>query len=68
MQGRSGAVWGRAHGEQWGYGDRYSGGSTYGGVQRCTGWTKPGNQAVTINNGQTTSATGTYVRQLGSLR
>ena len=32
------------------------------------GWTKPGNQAVTINKGQTTSATGTYVQQLGSLR
>ena len=33
-----------------------------------TGWTKPGNQTVTINNAQTASATGTYVQQLGSLQ
>jgi hypothetical protein len=25
-----------------------------------SGWTKPANQAVTIINGQTTAATGTY--------
>ena len=31
------------------------------------GWTKPGNQTVTINNGQTTSTTGTYMQQIGSL-
>ena len=33
-----------------------------------TGWTKPGNLVVTINNGQTTSATGTYTTNPGSLR
>jgi len=33
-----------------------------------SGWTKPANQAVTIINGQTTAATGTYVHQTGSLR
>ena len=32
------------------------------------GWTKPGNQTVTISNGQTTTATGTYVQQMGSLQ
>jgi hypothetical protein len=32
-----------------------------------TAWTKPGNQAVTISNGQTTTATGTYTQQTGSL-
>ena len=31
------------------------------------GWTKPANQTVTISNGQTTTATGTYVQQLGFL-
>ena len=32
------------------------------------GWTKPANQTVTISNGQTTTATGTYVQQIGSLQ
>ena len=31
------------------------------------GWTKPGNQTVTISNGQTTNTSGTYVQQIGSL-
>jgi hypothetical protein len=33
-----------------------------------TGWTKPGNQTVTISNGQTTTATSTYLLQTGYLR
>jgi hypothetical protein len=32
-----------------------------------TGWNTPGNQTVTVNNGQTTSSSGTYVLQTGSL-
>ena len=32
------------------------------------GWTKPGNQTVTISNGQTTTVTGTYTTQTGSLQ
>ena len=33
-----------------------------------TGWAKPGNQTITINNGQTTTASGTYTQQVGSLQ
>jgi hypothetical protein len=33
-----------------------------------SGWTKPANQTVTINNNQTTAASGTYAQQTGSLR
>jgi PKD repeat protein len=33
-----------------------------------TGWTSPANQSVTINNGSTTTATGTYIQQTGSLQ
>jgi hypothetical protein len=32
-----------------------------------TGWNKPDLQWVTVNNGQTATATGTYTRQTGSL-
>jgi hypothetical protein len=31
------------------------------------GWTKPANQTVTVSDGQTASATGTYIEQVGSL-
>jgi hypothetical protein len=33
-----------------------------------SGWTKPGNKTVTINNNQTTNASGTYTQQTGSLK
>lgn len=33
-----------------------------------SGWTAPGNQNVTINNGSTTMASGTYAQQTGSLQ
>ena len=33
-----------------------------------TGWAPPGSQYVTVNNGQTTSTTGTYSQQTGSLQ
>jgi hypothetical protein len=32
------------------------------------GWNKPGNQSVTITNNQTTTKTGTYIPQTGSLQ
>ena len=32
------------------------------------GWTKPGNQAVTISEGQAATAAGSYTGQIGSLR
>ena len=32
-----------------------------------SGWAKPGGQTVTISNNQTTSASGTYTQQVGSL-
>ncbi|MHC4462184.1 MAG: hypothetical protein ACYS30_12260, partial [Planctomycetota bacterium] len=33
-----------------------------------SGWTKPGNETVQINGGQTTTTTGTYTQQSGSLQ
>ena len=33
-----------------------------------TGWSKPGNKTVTINDNQTTNASGTYTQQTGSLK
>ena len=33
-----------------------------------SGWTTPGNQTVTINNNSTTTTSGTYVQQTGSLQ
>ena len=34
----------------------------------AAGWTKPGNKTVTINTNQTTSASGAYTQQTGSLK
>jgi hypothetical protein len=38
------------------------------GFSNVAGWTKPANRTVTISNGQTATATGTYTLQAGSLR
>ena len=54
--------------EQRGHGDRNSGGSATVEFSDVAGWTKPGNQAVTINKGQTTTVAGPTCSRLGSLQ
>ena len=71
MRERNGAAWGRAHG--------MNSGTTEPAIpvaqhtvefSDAVGWTKPGNQAVTISEGQTATMVGTYTLtlQTGSLR
>ena len=53
--------------EQRFHGDRIPVGSYTVEFKSVTGWTSPASAAVTITNGATTTASGTYVQQVGSL-
>ena len=68
----AGAKWRRAGTSTW-----RNSGATEAGVpvgqytvefSNVAGWIKPGNQTVTVSNGQTTNTSGTYTLQTGSLR
>ncbi len=67
----AGAQW-RVDGGSWrNSGDTQSGlsvGSHTVEFKAVSGWTKPGNQTVTINYNQTTNASGAYTQQTGSLK
>jgi predicted small secreted protein len=66
----AGAMWNVDSGK-WGASGTTISGLTIGqhtvAFNNITGWNAPANQTVTIANGQTTSLTGTYVQQTGSL-